>query len=263
MAKMNDTVYFNIPLVGYQNEQQWRFVCRSLRYTLNSVFDQTHEAVSAIVVGHDCPDIEEIRDSRVTYLESPFPRPEPDKRLHDKSRKRIVAADYVRQVGGRFLGILDADDILAKDVARTTVRANMSMVFRSGYAYDQQRKILAKIPGVVRSFYTFCGSCIILSLDQSELPKLVGTKIINRECLFQNLGSHQHFPDSLKEKNKEFGFIDEPCAIYMLYNQVNLSFSRRENYNHDWLRSSLGRNAVKVSDEVTDMFPILKQVMMD
>ena len=184
---MNE-VTFGIPLMSSRVARNWPSTEKLLAATLRSVLNQAGAAIRVIVACHERPDIEEIRDDRVTLSQVGFDIPRFRWEMEiDRMRKLEVLGAELRARGGGWMFILDADDYVSKDLARTIGLIDAKAIMtRRGYRLDAKTgryQELAKLWGK-------CGSCAAVRWDVSELPQ---TALADNPPIYHEFCERRHY----------------------------------------------------------------------
>ena len=160
--------FASIPTNSRRVARNWASTEKLLGATLRSVFNQTGADIRVIIACHERPNVDEIEDERVFIRQVGFdiPRFRFEMEL-DRMREVEVLGAELRPHGGGWMFVLDADDFVSKDLART-IQANdaKAVMVRRGYRLDAKTgryQVLGKLWGK-------CGSCAAVRWDASELP---------------------------------------------------------------------------------------------
>ena len=108
---------FAVPLVAKMVARDWDRACHLLACTLDSILNQTDSDFMVALVCHDVPDIPQLSDPRVIIIHaaSPLPR-NPSEQMYDKGFKKRLAFSYLNKMGGGWVMLVDADDLVYKDL---------------------------------------------------------------------------------------------------------------------------------------------------
>ena len=141
---------------------------------------------------HDRPRIA-VRDGRVELVAVDWPVEPPGPHNDDSGRKKHRLSDMVRDRGGGYLMVLDADDWVDRDLvaaARATIgEAEVGALVETGLALDFATLRAAPLPHPALEglpFHRFCGSCGVVLLRPDA-----GTEI--RRDPFAVLRSHHRW----------------------------------------------------------------------
>src|SRR5690242_13704199 len=130
---------FGIPLRSRVTAQNWGHVCRLFDATLRSVFRQSDEDFRVIVACHEVPDVAALSDPRVVIAAAPFPPPSSfPEQMIDEGKKRKLIGATLRGLGGGYLMLLDADDLVSNRLvgfARSDGHPN-GYIMHEGFEYD-------------------------------------------------------------------------------------------------------------------------------
>lgn len=160
-------LYFGIPLRSKAAAKNWERVTEFFNRTLWSVYNQTDPDFKIIVACHDIPTLRHQYDQRVEFIQvnAPVPRNKNEMML-DKGYKVHTIGMRVREFGGGFLMMVDADDIQSNRIAEyvnSHPKAN-GFISENGYYYhvgDDFIKKGHKFPN---------GSSTIVKYSVEDLP---------------------------------------------------------------------------------------------
>ena len=158
---------FGIPLRSKEASHDWAMVTTCFNHTLWSVYNQTDPNFRVIVACHDVPKLKRDYDERVEFIsvDTPIPRT-PSEMMVDKGYKIHEIAMRLREYGGGFAMMVDADDIQSNRIVEyvnSHQEAN-GFVAHSGYFYhigDSYVKKGLRFPN---------GSSTIVKYNIKDLP---------------------------------------------------------------------------------------------
>ncbi len=210
---------FAIPLVAKEVARDWQRVCSLLQCTLNSILAQTDKNFSVVLVCHDVPDIPQLSDPRVIILHaaSPLPR-NPSEQMYDKGFKKRLAFSYLNKMGGGWVMLVDADDLVSKHLVSYVRKINpkYGLLIDRGLEFDCVSKKISK----AFKFNRLCGSSAIFRFSISELPSEVDQQEMTLSDHFE---SHRLWREKSIELNRPFDFVNFFAAIYTINNLQNHS----------------------------------------
>jgi hypothetical protein len=214
-------VTFGIALVSARVARDWPSVQRLLANTLRSLFRQTDQNFRIVIACHEPPAIKEVDEKRVTILpvDFPIPRHRGDWR-RDIMRKHEIIGAKLREFGGGWLFILDADDLLANDLcARIRSTATKVLILASGYRLDVRRQ---QAQLLLWRFWRKCGSCIAVNWRVDELPE---AGAIYLPQVFQEYMNTFHYNlKTVFDKYKwKYSLVHKPSVAYIVNHGQNLS----------------------------------------
>jgi GT2 family glycosyltransferase len=176
---MNDAgiVTFGIPLMGKAVAGDWARVVRQLEATIGSIYAQTDAHFRIIVAGTDPPPLAVRTDERCEFIAVPqLPQMGRWAGVMDGVRKRHRVAERLRELGGGYLMLTDADDLISTrlvEFVRRDRHPNGYLVGQ-GYMFDAGRGLLAPFPfpgaPPEQRFDQECGTSAMLFLTPEELP---------------------------------------------------------------------------------------------
>jgi len=112
-------VYFGIPLRSKFSSNNWEIVSKLFNRTLWSVYNQkTNYLFKIIVVCHELPELEKKYDKNVVefhQVSTPYPQ-NLKEQMNDKGYKVHVIGKIIRDYGGGFTMIVDADDLISNKI---------------------------------------------------------------------------------------------------------------------------------------------------
>lgn len=225
---------FAITLASAQTVQDWDHTQRLLGQTLRSVLGQTDPDWTAIIAGHEMPDLPEMADDRVEFV-AIHRRPPSDKSQFrgDKSAKRHVLGRRLAQMGGGYFMQLDADDLVRDDLVATLRGGDHvnGAVATKGYALDYRNRLLAPVPGAWRhDLNHVCGSCSVVRYARADLP---GRKQKTNETslVFNMTRQHAYTSVAMEELGRPLEVFEEPMVVYLINHGQSLSFSMQKSGN--------------------------------
>lgn len=160
-------IYFGIPLRSKAVSKDWEKVSMFFNRTLWSVYNQTDPNFRVIVACHDIPRLNHEYDDRVEFIKVDYPIPnDREEMMYDKGYKVHTIGMRIRELGGGFTMLVDADDIQSNKIAEY-VNAHPDsngFVAHNGYYYhvgDNFIKKGHKFPN---------GSSTIVKYSVEDLP---------------------------------------------------------------------------------------------
>lgn len=226
-----DQVFFSIPLAGWKDERSWAVLSATLQSTLTSLLRQKDPGFEIVITGHERPDVEALRDPRVTFIEASFPKPA-DRSEHtpDRYRKRASNALHIREKGGGYVVLFDGDDLASSRLVKYIRKraAPHGYTVRKGYALDHASGAIAPVPGAwKRRFNRLCGSCIVLRLA----PEDIGTSLEDMAASYYGRfrPPHGSWEALAVEAGRPLQPIPFPAVIYVLNTSLNTSWMLTRN----------------------------------
>lgn len=140
-------IYFGIPLRSKETSNDWKKVSTFFNRTLWSVYNQTDPDFKIIVACHDIPILEHEFDERVEFIQVDAPIPHTkDEMMLDRGHKVHTIGIRIRELGGGFTMMVDADDIQSNRIAEYVNRHQEANGFLSlnGYYYHVGDNFLKK-----------------------------------------------------------------------------------------------------------------------
>jgi len=172
-------VFFSIPLASKMpSGQNWRLLEALLSRTLRSVLNQDDANFVALVCSHDRPDIPEMDEGRVVFLQSTVDRiTEIKDGPADKGRKRKQMYTEIAKRGGGYVVMLDGDDLVSSRLVSYMRRVDSpyGYTFRTGFALDHESGACAPIPGAwSKPFTQVCGSSAAIFMNPEDAKSING-----------------------------------------------------------------------------------------
>ncbi|GEM_PF-478876 len=240
-------VGFIIPLKSKKVTPDWAVTCSLLDQTLHSLALQTCQDFRAVVVGHEKPNLSNIAWQTADYITSPFDVPpikkagsykyyKEFKRILDKYRKIATGLNFLRQENISYVMVLDADDILHKNLVSYVINTKNTngYIIRKGYQFYSKSKRLVYRQDLDK----ICGSTTLIHADLVPFPETVNDETIS-SIPWCHL-SHSDMEAYFLQKNKPLKIIPFEGAMYVMQHGQNASDEFRES-----LRSKL-REGLKI-----------------
>jgi glycosyltransferase involved in cell wall biosynthesis len=227
-APGDQRVVFGINLISRSAAHDWETTAMLLRNTLRSITGQTDDRWLVQIVGHECPEIPELKDPRVCFMELQKPPPKDSSKFRgDKMAKRHCLGLRLKEIGGGYLMQIDADDWVRHDLVQTVLGGGFphGAVASTGFAYDFKNGLLAPVPGVWQhKLNHVCGSCCIVRYEPSDLPGLEDAP--NDQHLIYNMTrQHAYTAVAMEELGRPLRDFDQPMVVYLVNNSGSISFS--------------------------------------
>lgn len=162
-------LYFGVTLRCKAVAKNWEHVVRDFHRTLRSICQQTDPDFRVIVACHEIPDMPGGYDERVEFLQADIPFPTtPHEMMQDKGYKLSMIGKRIRELGGGYTMIVDADDLISNRVA-AYVNAHPG---QNGFAPKYGYVHVMGEKSVRRTLHPdqICGSCIVVNYTVDDLP---------------------------------------------------------------------------------------------
>lgn len=150
--------------------KDWEMVSTLFNRTLWSCYNQTDPDFKILVACHEIPKLTHDFDDRVEFIqvsedEAPIPRTQ-DEKMVDKGYKTHTLAMRLRELGGGFAMMVDADDLVSNRLAEYVNKHSTENGFyvKTGYVYfvgDDYMRVLPKFSS---------GSACIVNYSTDDLP---------------------------------------------------------------------------------------------
>ena len=165
---------FGISLASRRVSVDWGRTQELLGHTLRSLLNQSDPRFSVVICGHERPELAELADPRVRFVEADGSPPQDSSGFRgDKMRKRRLIGSILRQRGGGYFFPLDADDLVHRDVVAHALQDDnrRGYLIETGYTLDYANRNLAPVPGAWSvSFDRSCGSSAAIFFAPDDLP---------------------------------------------------------------------------------------------
>jgi hypothetical protein len=258
-------VFFSIPLMGRRNEQGWKVACSTLANTLNSIRRQTDPEFEVVITGHERPDIDEMDDRRITFIEAGFQKPtDPSRYSQDKYKKRATNILHIKKQGAGYVMMLDADDLVSRNLVRYIREqdAPYGYTLRKGYALDYSSGVIAPVPGAWPcSFNKLCGSCTVLYLTPGD----IGSSLQDMHESFYGRfrPPHSKWEETAMLAERPLHPVSFPAVVYVLNTSLNTSWILTKKKDKEQTSTAkISKHRLLVSPDMIDEFslaPVLVQ----
>jgi hypothetical protein len=211
---------FLIPLKSKEMSSDWGLTSSLLRQTLDSICRQSCQAFHVIVVCHDRPGWEAIRNSAIEFMEVAFPPPA-ERAAHlmrkDKERKLELGLHRLVQLGCDWVMKMDADDLISREACAFIDKANSDVViFKKGIVW---RLASNWYLSETKNFHRICGSSFALRshlmLEDDGRPGTLFDFFIS--------DNHEQIEDACRALNLSVLYPGFPAACYVKHSDLALS----------------------------------------
>jgi FkbM family methyltransferase len=234
----------------------WNIVTTLLSNTIRSVLNQTDPDFIVLICSHDKPECAEMEDPRVKFIEATFPRAlEPNQFVLDKMRKRRATGREVYKMGGGYVVMLDADDLVSRRLVAyfRQAEAPHGYTFPTGYAMDFATGALAPVPGAWSKPFTECsgssGAIYFEREDFKEPPE--------PNTYFRQFRKHREWPAVAARHARPLSPVPFPAAVAVLNTQTNISFVlRRPEERVKALLSKIDRLSIPITPALIEEFSL-------
>lgn len=228
---MTDTVnfVFGIPLVSRKIASDWSNVIFLLGNTLRSILAQSDPDFRILIAGNEQPDIPELGDPRVEFLVCPSPEKSTltkKEMMWDKGSKKERLGKRLRQLGGGFLMLVDADDLVHRDVVSHARKSTHGCIARMGYSLDVRRSAIFDLPALTgRPFDQTCGTCAVVRFSVEDLPAPDSDWQASSDLYFYRLSfaSHRKWAKVAVEHQRPLADFPFPATAYIVNHSSNWS----------------------------------------
>ncbi len=208
-------LYFGVTLRSKAASKNWDNVVRDFNRTLHSICAQTDPDFRVIVACHEIPVLEGPADSRVEFLQTDIPVPTTAlEMMRDKGYKLSMIGKRIREYGGGYTMIVDADDLISNRVA-AYVNAHPG---ENGFAPDYGYVHVIGEGCVRRTFQPdhICGSCIIVRYILDDLPAELPASPADKAaeaCILRK--PHPSIRPHMASIGRPLARLPFPATIYM------------------------------------------------
>jgi len=223
--------FFCIPLMPRVNASNWTQVCNVFNQTLRSIANQTNKSFRILLAAQDKPDIAPDLELDIVHL---VPRwkveSDAEGKGRDKRWKRKLLLGTVRNLGGGYVMMPDADDLVSNRLVDYVLNDAdpHGYIVEVGYAYDWKANLIAPIPGVWgHGFDSVCGSCSIINFKPEDLPSLHKGSDATADYLSKHLKGHSQWKHVMRDAGRPLKSVPFPAAVYVLNHDNNLHFSAK------------------------------------
>ncbi|QDV43245.1 hypothetical protein Enr13x_31000 [Stieleria neptunia] len=236
-----------IPLKSKRVARNWDVTCQALRRTIGSLSNQSIDRFSAIVVGHEPPELPERRFWRFHSLEISIPelaaggdygRRNDFDRILDKNRKIARGVQLLSSKTPSHWFYLDADDVLDSAFVETVLKIESpGCIVDGGYQIDANNR--RAIPN--SNLSEICGSTCVLTSDVMEFPASLEPDEITRIpwCRYPHSRMDEFFSHEL---GRPFQRLRQPLVGYVTGHGDNCSDEFRSGISakfKNWIKPRL------------------------
>lgn len=241
--------YVSIPLVGRKSAEQWDHVSTRLQTCLQSYFRSTDPDFRIVISGHETPDIPELADPRVAFLEMGYPSNHfpPELYRRDKRAKRKNNLDWITERGGGDVFVADADDHIHRTLIERVRKANHphGHVVERGLIVGLDARAVATIPGVYSSnFNRVCGT--------SSIFRVMGLDPGSKAWRLP-LQNHAHVATYAAELGRPLNVIESDSVAYVIASLHTAALlNRRTESSVKKLQKRIRRRRLKLTSETIE-----------
>lgn len=207
-------IYFGIPLRSKETSKNWDMVSMLFNRTLNSVYNQTNSEFKIIVACHDIPVLNREYDERVEFIKVTSPMPKnKEEMMIDKGHKIHTIAMRIREYGGGYTMMVDADDLISNRIADYVIKndSENGFISQNGYYYHIGNNYIKKghkFPN---------GSSTIVKYDINDLPNVYYDNMTtnNNENPHIIRKRHGDIPRICKELGRKLAPLPFIASIYV------------------------------------------------
>ena len=231
--------WFVIPLRSAKTAQSWDRVCADLRATVTSLLRQTDPRFRIILSCAEMPDMGGIVDERIEIISQRYDVPvDFAGYARDKMLKKRAAAYRVRQGGGGYVMLVDADDLVNTELVSYVLRDDN----RAGYFIKRGFLLYTATNRTeeIEDFWRKCGTSYVCWFDPAELP--AGDD--SPETPFDAFKNHRLAVETAASQGKSLAALPFAGAVYRLESGENLSTHHPNNRRFSRYKLQRGFSAV-------------------
>lgn len=229
-------ITFCIPLLSRRVASDWQMVTTLFNRTLWSCYNQTCPEFRIIVACHEIPKLDKRYDDRVEFIQvdAPIPRTQHEKMI-DKGYKTHTCAMRLRELGGGYGMLVDADDLVSNRLAQYVhdMPDENGFYIKSGYVYfvgDSYMKKLDKFSS---------GTAFIVNYAVEDLPdaypEVMTDNNNENECLMRK--KHGSVAEECAKAGRPLRPLPFRAAVYVLGSGENHSLYGKTTKYQTLLRS--------------------------
>lgn len=225
MEGFREIMFIGIPLKSKKVSSDWSRVTELFNNTLRSVFNQIDPNFKVFVACHEIPETPYGDDPRLEFLPVDFAPPRwRVERNVDRYRKREVIASRVRQEGGGYIMLLDADDLVSNRLVKFVHddQAPYGYVVQKGWELNYERRKISRAP----AFHRLCGSCAIINWDEEDLPRFPSAPESCRFRDFIDNNNHPAWASASASQGRPLQPLPFRGVIYVWNNGENFSVAK-------------------------------------
>ena len=213
-------IIFGIPLRSRRSSLNWSQVTKLLDMTLRSVLQQHGEHDFGVILAcHEVPDLAVIHDPRVTVAKATFPPPASfSEQMVDEGRKRRLIGSTMRALGGGYLMMVDADDLVSNRIASFVCSdaGPHGYILKNGYEFYSETGRVRVAP----QFDKLCGTSAIVRFDVADLPTSVEDAT---PCYYTTFSNHTWYESNASAQGRPLRPLPFPGATYVTNHGENHS----------------------------------------
>lgn len=247
-------MYFGIPLRSKAVSNDWDKVTECFNRTLYSVYNQIDKDFRIIVVYHDMPELFKEYDERVEFIKVKTPTPKnKHEMMIDKGHKIHTIAMRIRELGGGFTMLVDADDLISNKISQY-VNKNLDsngFISNNGYYYHMGNDYFKKghkFPN---------GSSTIVKYSVDDLPEEYYKTSVPSENSNPHIIRKRHgdIPKICKENGRPLKKLPFIASVYVRDTGDNHSLMGK-NESKFRLLEQLIMPKIKINDKLRKEFSI-------
>lgn len=247
-------MYFGIPLRSKEASNDWDRVTEYFNRTLWSVYNQIDKNFKIIVACHEIPMLKKEYDDRVEFIQvnNPIPKTKHEMMI-DKGHKIHTIAMRIRELGGGFTMLVDADDLISNRISQyiNNNQDKNGFLSHNGYYYHVGNDYIKKghkFPN---------GSSTIVKYNIEDLPfeyydNPVDSVNSNPHIIRKK---HGDIPKICKEKGRALSKLPFIASIYVRETGDNHSLIGKNESKFRLIEQAL-MPKIKINDKLKKEFSI-------
>lgn len=195
---------------------------------MRSVFAQTDERFTVLLLCHDRPGFAAEFDSRLQVMEADFEAPHPGgfcaaEGNRDKWEKLLDGLIATPALAPTYVMVRDCDDFISRRLVAYCLRADdpNGYSLRTGYLHRTGSRWLTYTP----AFWRNCGSSAVLRADRLRFPQSKG-QAERDACLFMTHG-HTVIRQAMVDRGWPLADIPFPSGVYSISHGDNVTDTRK------------------------------------
>lgn len=230
---------FMIPLMSKKTANNWDTVSTLFNRTLWSCYNQTDPDYRILVACHEIPILTHKYDDRVEFIQvseedAPIPTNQ-DEKMIDKGYKTHTLAMRLRELGGGFAMLVDADDLVSCHLAEfvNSHKYSNGYYVKTGYVYfvgDTFMKVCPKFPASTAYIINY-------SIDDlpNEYPEIMKDNCDDNPWIIRK--RHGGIVAACKQLGRPLEVLPFKAVVYVLGSGNNHSLHRKKNKYQTKLRA--------------------------
>lgn len=208
---MSEPFSYCIPLRPRNTAANWSRVEQLLGAAIATAL--AGDDIRIVVAGTDEPDIAQLSDPRVTFVQTAAMA---DQMADKQNKKQVALYTAAAAVGPGLYMYLDADDHVHRDLPRYVRGVDgAGVVITKGYEFHVGDRLYWELG----DFHLYCGTCAVFRFEQNDLPKQLG----DSGCYASRFRNHAEWKVLAEEAGRPLVPSRMLGALYAIANGENHS----------------------------------------